>query len=83
MDKKKEIESDEKSEYAPKEKNTGTKIFRELCKDPTYPCRDCKRNSRPMDCGRIKDCHEYYIWFSKEWRKIRRALEKRTSSRIY
>lgn len=68
-DKKFDVDS-----YVPARKMNGPKNFKELSKDPTYPCRTCDRTKRPMDCTRLRDCHKYYVWFSKEWRRIRRTF---------
>ena len=69
--------------YVPTRKMNGPKNFKELCKDPTYPCRLCDRTKRPMDCTRLKECAKYQKWFSREWRRIRRALTIEKPNKMY
>jgi hypothetical protein len=64
----------EEAVYTPRQNMPRTKIFRELCKDPDFPCRDCTRRKDPLACVAISECPEYYKWFSGVWRQIQKAL---------
>lgn len=60
--------------YTPKSRMPRSKIFRDLCEDPSFPCRDCTDCKKPVTCVRMNDCPRYYIWFSREWKRIRKAM---------
>ncbi len=46
-------------------------VFEDLCRDPDYPCRDCKRCPEPIECRLL--CKIWKTWFAYHWRGLRRA----------
>ena len=69
--------------YTPKKKIPRGQIFKELCNDPDFPCRECQKCKSPLTCLRMNDCPEYYIWFSREWKRIRKALKIEKTKKIH
>ena len=72
---------DEGAVYTPSSNVPYTNIFRSLCNDPDYPCRDCVKCKNPLSCVRIESCAEYRTWFSNIWERIRKALKIETTEK--
>lgn len=75
-------ENEMETEYTPSKRYNRSAVFRALSKDPDYPCAKCTRVSRPVYCGRL-ECNEYYIWFSRKWQRIQRALTIEKPRKVY
>lgn len=50
-------------------------VWDELCSDPLYPCRDCKKCNVPRTCH-TKDCGAWREWWKIRYSQAIRALKE-------